>query len=121
MNTAKRTENVSRLVAEFVDECVVPAGVRYGRGEPVRPIRIDCFADVGSMPDGLKDFTVLLHDGKVVAVRGHELRLMPATGANESYGVVGRAKDREELIALFRTSEVDGIFHGELRVDRTIA
>jgi hypothetical protein len=79
--------------------------------------------DVWLSDADMKDFTVLFQDGRTAAVRGHALKHLPATSAPErdSWGIVVRSADREDLIAVFKVSDVSAIFHGELRVAPTAA
>ncbi len=69
-----------------------------------------------SVGDGNR-FTVLLRDRRTVTVYGHALKHVQndsnaADGG--SYGILARADGGEVLVALFRVSEVVGVFAGEL-------
>jgi hypothetical protein len=112
-----------QLVGEYVDEAEVPANVTSHRGEVVRPQVVANCVDLWCGDGDLKDFTVLLKDGRMVAVRGHSLKHWPATvtGESGSYGVVMRSAKEEILVAVFKVIEVIGIFHGEVRLDRKSA
>lgn len=62
-------------------------------------------------------FTVLLRDQRTLTVFGHALTyIQHASNSTDcgSYGILSRAEGKEELVALFRTSEVIGIFSGGL-------
>ena len=63
-------------------------------------------------------FTVLLRDKRTVTVIGHALRYVQ-NAANQtdygSYGILSRAGGDEVLVALFRVSEVIGVFSGDIR------
>lgn len=63
-------------------------------------------------------FTVLLRDQRAVAIVGHAVQFVPGMPANAndsgSYGILSRASGTEVLVALFRVSEVIGVFSGEL-------
>lgn len=111
------------LVGEYVDEAELPANVAFHRGEVVRPQIVASHLDVWGSDDGIKEFIVLLKDGRTLAVRGHCLRHWPSTvpGESGSYGVVVRSGGEEVLVALFKIIEVVGVFHGEMRPDRKIA
>lgn len=111
------------LVGEYVDEGEPPTKPVSQRGEVVRSRIVANYLDVGGKDVGIREFTVLLKDGGVVAVRGHGLKHWPptVTGESGSYGVVVRTGSEEVLIALFKILDVVGIFHGELRSDRKIA
>jgi hypothetical protein len=64
-------------------------------------------------------FTVLLRDKRTVTVYGHALKYLQGMASNPndagSYGVLARSGDSEVLVALFRVSEVTGVFTGDLR------
>jgi hypothetical protein len=111
------------LVGEYVDEAELPANVICHRGEVVHPQVVANYLDYGSTGDGFIEFTVLLKDGRIVAVRGHSLRALPpsAGGESGSYGIVVRSGDKESLVALFQVLEVVGIFHGVIRPDQQTA
>lgn len=110
------------LVAEFVDEADFPTDVAFHRAEVVRPKVVATFLDVGGHEHGLREFTVLLKDGRVIVVHGHTLRHVPHPVAGEDvYGVVERLKGEEVLVALFKSADVAGIFHGDMPPDRKIA
>ena len=109
-----------QLIGEYVDEAELPANLAHHRGEVVRPRVVADHLDLWGRENGFKEFTVLLQDGRTVAVRGQDLRLIPSaeTGQGQHYGVLARTGSEEVLVALFKTSEVVGIFHGALRSDR---
>jgi hypothetical protein len=111
------------LVGEYVDEAELPTNLAFSYGEVVRPQVVASYLDLWGRDDGLKDFTVLLKDGRVVTVRGQGLKHFPAVvkGESGSYGVIARTGGEEVLIALFKVFEVVGIFHGEMRSDRKTA
>jgi hypothetical protein len=107
------------LVGEYVDEAECPANLAHHRGEPVRPQVVANYLDLWGRDDGLREFTVLLKDGQVVAVRGHCLKSeLPRAPV---FSVVVRTGGEEVVVALFKSDDVSGIFHGELRPDRKIA
>ncbi len=62
-------------------------------------------------------FTVLLRDKRTVTVYGHALQYVP-NAANPtdygSYGILSRVGGSEVLVALFRVSEVTGVFSGDI-------
>lgn len=63
-------------------------------------------------------FTVLLRDQRSVTVYGHALKYIqnPSNPADYgSYGILSRVSGGEVLTALFRVSEVIGVFSGDLR------
>jgi hypothetical protein len=111
-----------QLVAEYVDEAECPANGASCGGEVMRTHVVGNYLDLWSSDEGLKEFTVLLKDGRIVAVRGHGLRHVPHSVAGEDiYDITVRTAGEEVSVALFKCCDVDGIFHGELRSDRRIA
>jgi hypothetical protein len=62
-------------------------------------------------------FTVLLRDKRTVTVFGHALKYVEnASNQSDSgsYGVLSRTDGDEVLVALFRVSEVIGVFSGDM-------
>ena len=107
------------LVGEYVDEAECPANRAFHRGEVVRPQVVANFIDLWGRDDGMREFIVLLKDGRVVVVRGHGLKSgLPLASV---FSVVVRSGAEEVIVALFKSDDVSGIFHGELRPDRKIA
>ena len=93
-------------------------------GEVVRPHVVANYLDLWGKDDGFKEFTVLLKDDRVVAVRGQGLKHSPQSGRAGRDRLLWHYRPswgREVLVALFKVVEVIGIFHGELRSDRKIA
>ncbi len=63
-------------------------------------------------------FTVLLRDKRTVMVYGHALKYVQnASNTTDygSYGILSRTDGGEVLVALFRVSEVIGVFSGDIR------
>lgn len=111
-----------QLVGEYVDEAECPTDLAVHRGEAVRATVVANYCDHWGRDDSLMEFTVLLKDGRVVAVRGHGLKHEPHPLAGQDvFSVVVRNATEEVLIAVFKSVEVAGIFHGDLRADRRIA
>ena len=110
-------------LGEFVERGEPPATEVARRSEIVLPTVVATYNERGTPGLPALEFTVLLKDGRTVAVRGHDLRLFPLseTAEPDSYGVMSRTPAGEVLVAVFKTSEVVGIFHGEIRPDRKIA
>jgi hypothetical protein len=113
-----------QLVAEYVDEAEIPADLAPGTngpvpsGQVVRPRVVADYLDQWAPDEGAKDFVVLLRDSRAVTVRGHGLKYVenPSNPADfGSYAVLGRSAGEEVVVALFRVSEVTGIFNGDLR------
>jgi hypothetical protein len=122
MTTPGNSLSPCRLVAEFVDEAELPPAAEIHSGEVVRPRMVGDFSDVGEPADGFKEFTVLLKDGRVVAVRGHALKYTPhPTAGQDLYAIVARDGGVEQFVALFKSADVAGVFHGEIRADRKTA
>jgi hypothetical protein len=110
------------LVGEYVDEAECPTNRAFHQSEVVRPQVVANFLDLWGRDDGMREFTVLLKDGRVVAVRGHSLKHEPHPLAGQDiYSIVVRTSGEEVLVALFKSGDVAGIFHGDLRSDRRIA
>jgi hypothetical protein len=110
------------LVGEYVDEAECPPNLAFHRGEAVRPTVVASYLDLWEREDGLREFTVLLKDGRVISVRGHGLKHEPHPLAGQDvFSVVVRTKTEEVMVAVFKSAEVAGIFHGDLRADRKIA
>ncbi len=122
MNNQVNARVGCHLVGEYVDEGDCPANPASRGGEVVRTQVVAEYLDHWTIRDIIKEFTVLLKDGRVVAVCGHSLRHSPnpVTG-QDVYSVVIRTPSDEVLVALFKCEEVAGIFHGEIRSDRKIA
>lgn len=112
------------LVGEFVEEAELPEALAsLGNALPskarVERRLVASYLDLGSRDDGIKDFTVLLHDKRIVTVRGHALQYVQnASNPTDcgSYGVLLHGGEGAVLVALFRVSEVTGVFSGNLRV-----
>lgn len=113
-----------RVVGEYVDYGAVPAlpekvrDLNLPRGEVDRPRIVAEFVEAGSSAEELRQFKVLLRDKREVTVCGHSLEHVPGKESPEDpalYRVVIRSGDRDILVALFRASEVTGIFCGDLR------
>ena len=102
------------LVGDYLDECDSPP-IHSTSGEVVRPqTGLNFVADWGH-DEGTREFTVLLKDGRVVAVRGHTLKHEPHPVAGEDvYSVIVRIRSDEVIAALFKSADVAGIFHGSL-------
>jgi hypothetical protein len=111
------------LVAEYVDDLGEPTGSQVAVGEVVPTRAVASYLDIVSAGGGIRDFTILLKDDRIVSVRGEGLRLFPSAvpGGGGSCGVIAHAGGEEILIALFSIPEVVGIFSGEIRSDRKIA
>src|SRR5262249_44410521 len=108
-----------QLVGEYVDEADCPTNLAFHRGEVVRPQVVANFLDLWGRDEGLREFTVLLKDGRVVVVRGHSLKSdLPHASV---FRVIVRSGAEEQIVALFKSDDVSAIFHGELRPDRKIA
>ena len=69
-----------------------------------------------SADDGNR-FTVLLRDRRTITVSGHALKYVENASNKtdcDSYGIVSRTDGGEVLVALFRVSEVIGVFSGDI-------
>ncbi len=120
MNSPINATTGCQLVGEYVDEAEIPANVTFHPGEAVRPLVVANHVDVWG--DDLREFTVLLKDGRTVAVRGHGLKHEPHPLAGQDvFSVVVRTQTEEVLVAVFKSAEVAGIFRGDISADRKIA
>jgi len=107
------------LVGEYVDEAECPPNLAIHQGEVVRAQVVASFLDHWARDDAMREFTVLLKDGRVIGVRGHSLKSeLPQAAV---FSIVVRIGGEEAIVALFKSDDVAGIFHGELRSDRKIA
>lgn len=109
------------MIGEFVDESeqhVPDHSVPHG-GEIVRTHMVADFLDPSGSDDDMKDFIVLLKDGRSAVVPGHGLKNVE--GNFSFFSIHVRKGDEDVTVALFPIAEVSGIFHGELRTDRKIA
>ncbi len=111
-----------RFIGDFVDEAEVTTDLPFGRSEAVRTRVIAEYVDGEEVSDGLREFTVLLKDGRVIAVRGHGLKHEPHPLAGQDvFSVVVRNQSEEVLVALFKSADVAGIFYGDMSAERKIA
>ncbi len=107
------------LVGEYVDEAELPAN-STSQLATVQPPEV--FADHLATSGPIKEFTVLMKDGRMLAVKGHTLIHSPhPTVGQDLYSIVVRRAGEETVVALFKSADVAGIFHGELRADRQTA
>lgn len=110
------------MIGEYGDEAECPPDLTSHRGEVVRPQVVAYYLDLWGRDDSMREFTVLLKDGRVVAVRGHGLKYEPHPGGGgDVLSVIVRTGEGEVLVALFTSHDVSGIFCGEVRADRRIA
>jgi hypothetical protein len=110
------------VVGEYVDEGECSTNFTCDRAEVARPQIVANFIDDWGHNDGMREFTVLLKDGRVVHVRGHGLKHEPHPLAGQDvFSIVVRTPSEEVLIALFKSADVDGIFYGNLNPERKIA
>lgn len=111
------------LVAEYVDDSGAATEAQVTLAQDVGTNVVASYIDIGVVGAGVRDFTILLKDDRIVSVRGDGLRLFasPVPGGGGSYGVITHADGEEVLVALFSIPEVVGIFSGEIRADRKIA
>ena len=102
------------MVGDFLDECDSPPR-DANFGEAVRPHAVLNFIDSWGHDEGTREFTVLMKDGRVVAVQGHTLKHEPHPVAGEDvYSIIVRTRSDEVIAALFKSADVAGIFHGSL-------
>ncbi|SRR6266545_1329952 len=109
-----------QMVGEFVAEAEVPPDL-VGTSAEVCPTEIVAsYVAYGIPNDGVKEFTVLLRDNRVVTVRGSGLRYIRKV-THESYAILAPATGGEVIVALFPIGMVTGIFSGEMRLPRESA
>ena len=109
-------------IGEYVDEAEIPPNLAAHPGEAVRAQLVGSYIDLWATDDGMREFTVLLRDGQVVTVRGHGLKHEPHPVAGQDvFGIVVRSETEEVLVAVFKSADVAGVFHGDIRPDRRIA
>jgi hypothetical protein len=109
---------VGQYLGEFIDSAPPRAGEvpRYGQAD--QPAVHAEYVDCAPRENAERTFTVLLRDRSVVTVRGYRLNYLPNTATSAdpgSYAILSRTDGRETTVALFRVSEVTGIFSGEMR------
>jgi hypothetical protein len=111
-----------RLVAEYCDEGDLDPQYADRRAEAVRPNRIVESTDVWERADRLRDFTVLMRDGRTVQVQGHGLRHIQKPGGSGDYLCIIVQSDADPVtVASFDPELVSGIFHGTIHDHRAIA
>ena len=122
MTNRANTTTGCLVVGEYVDEAACPTDLAFRLGEAVRPNLVAQYVDLWGHDDGMREFTVLLKDGRVLAIRGHGLKHEPSLqGGLDVYSIVIRAGDEEVLVALFNSHDVSSIFCGEIRAERKTA
>src|SRR4051794_13643107 len=126
MSAANGVNVGCQVVGDFVEENTVPGstpprGKNAARGEIVLPSVIVDYVETTGVAGSAREFTILLRDNRVVTVRGHALSFIASPSDCGSYGVLARSAGRDVLVALFRASEVTGLFSGELRPTRESA
>jgi hypothetical protein len=118
----ERFETGCKVVGEFFDEMVSDKEVA-AKGVAVPPDRIvvfedAMFEDVIDEKCDLRDFQVLLKEGRTALVRGHGLKHELDGNTNlGTYSILLQTPSREVEIAVFNAADVIGIFEGELRRD----
>ena len=113
-----------QMVGEFVHEAEVPADLLGTSGEVCRTEIVASYCDDGIRDEAVKDFTVLLRDNRVVTVQGSGLRYLQNPGNPSDYGsyaILGPGGEGAVVVALFRVSEVTGIFSGAMDQPRQSA
>jgi len=110
------------MVGEYVDEGECSTNLACHRAEVLRPHIVANLIDAWGHDDGMREFTVLLKDGRVAHVRGHGLKHEPHPLAGQDvYSVVVRTQAEEVPIAFFKSADINGIFDGDLNPERKIA
>ena len=115
MTHSQHTITGCHFVGEFLDEEECPANVDR-ENVHLRPKLVADYVDSWSSDDVLKEFTILLKDGRVAVVQGSGLKHEPHPLAGQDvFSVVVRNRTEEALVALFKSADISGIFHGNLR------
>jgi hypothetical protein len=107
------------LVGEYMDEAASASNAVACSGEVVRPQLVASYVDLWATHDGMKDFTVLLRDNRIVTVRGHGPKYVQDTSNSEeagSYAILAPSESGDITVAFFRVGEVTGIFCGNIRL-----
>jgi hypothetical protein len=124
MAHSSRAEVGCLFVGEFVEEPEVPTDRAFHRGEVLRPQLVASYLDMGSVVDEVREFTVLLRDSRVITVSGSGLKYVQNAGNPSDYGsyaVLAPSAGGAVIVALFRVSEVTGIFSGDMQRPRESA
>ncbi len=103
--------------APVSENCVPPSTCYVSYSNTPSDQRLELRFSRSSFNDRRR-FTVLLRDKRTVTVFGHALKYVQnASNSTDSgsYGILSRADGGEVLVALFRVSEVVGVFSGEIR------
>lgn len=108
-----------QVVGEYVDEAEIPTNLAVHPGEAVPTNVVASYREIWETSDQLREFTVLLNDGRTIAVRGHGLKSDSPHGS--VFSIVVRNGSEEVVVALFNSGGVSGIFHGEMQPARKIA
>jgi|SRR5882724_1838697 len=113
------------LVGDFAEENVLPTTlVPVSVGQSQETVMVGSFVDSWPGDIRTKQFKVLLRDNRIITVRGHSLQYLqnPSNPSDlGSYAILARAGAEEVTVAIFRVSEVTGVFTGGLEAARTSA
>ena len=111
-----------QIVGNYVDEGDCLTTSSFHRAEVVRPQIVANVIDNWGPDEGMRNFTVLLKDGRMVHARGHGLKHEPHPLAGQDvFSIVVRTETEEALIAFFKSADIDGISYGDVNPARKIA
>jgi hypothetical protein len=115
--TPYRGEGEIVVPPPIAPECVPPSTCYVSFTNTPSEQQLEMRFSRSSAGDGSR-FTVLLRDNRTVTVFGHALKYIQGMSSNPndsgSYGILSRVGGAEVLVALFRVSEVTGVFSGDL-------
>ena len=115
--TPYRGEGEIDVPAPMSEKCVAPSTCYVSFTNTPSDQQLEMRFSRSSVGDGNR-FTVLLRDKRTVTVFGHALKYVQnASNPTDygSYGILSRVGGAEVIVALFRVSEVTGVFSGDIR------
>jgi hypothetical protein len=125
MERSVNVETKCAFVGDFAADNELPAPPEPA--SPCHPQKVEyigTFAEDWPGDLGMTDFHVLLHDNRIVNVRGYSIKYLPSQSSPSdvaSYGILSRIAGQEVFVAMFRASEVTGIFSGGIEPVRASA
>ena len=115
--TPYRGEGEIDVPAPMSEKCVAPSTCYVSFTNTPSDQQLEMRFSRSPVGDGNR-FTVLLRDKRTVTVFGHALKYVQnASNPTDygSYGILSRVGGAEVIVALFRVSEVTGVFSGDIR------
>jgi hypothetical protein len=121
MPDTDRLETGCLLLAEYCDESEHATPDVMHRSEVVRPNVVASPVEVWDSSERLRDFTVMLRDGRTINVRGHGVSHVQKHGSPGDYLCIFVRSDANPVtVATFDNDQISGIFHGTIQ-ERAIA